>query len=175
MKSILQTIALIVIIFAIALLAEQIAPLKQLTSYLNDHPQPYVNITIGIGIVGFVLLIVAWLIVLVRSSGPMSDAEAQEFARSMGRVQVGTFSGKAVGVTARGEVSFRAIKDALRSGEWRRDAGWWPFLLGLVGLPLAVGGMFGYFFVIGAPTVKLIVGAALAYAAVRFTWAWMRA
>ena len=51
----------------------------------------------------------------------------------------------------------------------------WPFLLGLVGLPFALCGMFGYFFVTGPPTVKLIIGAALAYAAVRFTWAWWRA
>ena len=122
MKGFLQTILLIAAIFALALIAEQIAPLKQLTGYLDAHPQPYVGVAIVMGVAGGALLIAAWIVLLTRSGRRMSDAEAQAYARPSRDNLLSGFRGKAVGVEAEEETSFHAIKEVLRSGAWRRDA-----------------------------------------------------
>jgi len=50
-----------------------------------------------------------------------------------------------------------------------------PIFLGLLAMIFIASGMFGFFFVIGAPFVKLICGSALAYAALRTAWAFWKA
>jgi hypothetical protein len=49
------------------------------------------------------------------------------------------------------------------------------FHIGLAGAFLAVYGMFGYFFVIGPPLVKLACGGALLYALIRSGWSFWQA
>ena len=89
--------------------------------------------------------------------------------------RVGVFRGKAAGREFRMEATFREIKEAIRSGAWLRDLGWWLILVGLVGLTLAVYGMFGFFFVIRPPLVKLICVGALVYGTARTIWAFWKA
>ncbi len=48
-------------------------------------------------------------------------------------------------------------------------------LVALLGAPFAVYGMFGYFIVIGAPTVKLLCAGALVYATARTAWGFWKA
>ena len=71
--------------------------------------------------------------------------------------------------------SFREIKVAFHTGGWLLDPKWRPISFGVIGARLALMGMFGYFFVIGPPTVKVIVGGALTYALVRTAWGFWKA
>jgi hypothetical protein len=52
---------------------------------------------------------------------------------------------------------------------------WGPVFFGLIGLSLAAYGMFGYFFVIGPPLVKLAYAGALIYATFRNGWSFRKA
>jgi len=167
----------VVVIFALAVAVDQITPLKQFTLYLDAHPEPYKSLTIGMSIVGWALLIGAFVLGLWLKGRPMSEAEAQEYMQSgAGRPRVKRiFKGLAAGREFRMEASFREIKEAVRRGAWVYDRGWWPILLGLLATPLIAYGMFGYFFVIGAPLVKLVCGGALAYATVRTGWGFWKA
>jgi hypothetical protein len=177
MKTVLQTLLLVVVIFALAVAVDQITPLKQFTLYLGEHPEPYKSLAIGMSIVGWALLIGAFLFGLWIKGRPMSEAEAQEYMQSgAGRPGVRRiFKGQAAGRQFRGTASFREIKEAVRRGAWVHDSSWWPILVGLLAAPLIAYGMFGYFFVIGAPLVKLFCGGALAYATVRTVWGFWKA
>jgi hypothetical protein len=177
MKTVFQTLLLVVAIIALAVVIDQITPLKQLTLYLDQHPEPYRRITIGMSVLGWVLMGYVFFLVLWMRGRPMSEDEARQFMRtSAGRPMINrAFRGKAVGREARTGASFHDIKEAFISGDWSRDPGWWPIFIGLLALPLVAYGMFGYFIVIGPPTVKVICAAALAYATVRTVWGFWKA
>ncbi len=177
MKSILQTIGLIVGIFILAVAFDQITPLKQLTAYLAEHPEPYRGITIGLAVIGWLLLIVAFGGGIWSQGRPMTDDEAQEFmSTSAGNPRIKRkMWGKGVGREFRGTATFREIKDTIRTGVWLHGSSWWPILIGLVGLPFAAYGMFGFFVVIGPPLVKVICAGALLYATIRTVWGFWKA
>ena len=85
-----------------------------------------------------------------------------------------TSSGRA-GRSGRGETSFHQIKADLVTGAWLREPEARMWVAGLIGLWLLVFGLFGFFFVIGPPAVKVIVAASVLYAFARFSWAFARA
>jgi hypothetical protein len=173
MKTLWQTFLLVVIIFAMALIAEQIAPLKQFSLYLAQHPRPYSTIAIGLAVAGWVILGSAFVLGLAKKGQPMSEEGARQFAKSNNHIQ--HFSGQAVGREFQVEMSLRGLKDGLRSGAGWRNLSWWLVFLGLIGLSLAAYGMFGYFFVIGPPLVKLACAGALIYATFRTAWGFWKA
>jgi hypothetical protein len=177
MKGLLQTIGLVGALFVLAVVLDQFTPLKQLAIYLAGHPDPYRGIAVGMAIVGWALLIGAFVLGIIGQGRPMSEEEAKAFmsTRAGSPRRKGTFRGKAAGREFRMAATFREIKDTVRTGNWRHDPSWWPILIGLVGLPLAAYGMFGYFVVIGQPLVKLLCAGALAYATVRTVWGFWRA
>jgi hypothetical protein len=177
MKTVFQTFLFIIVIFALAVVLEQITALKQLTLYFDQHPEPYKRITIGMSILGWVLMGYTFFLVLWMRGRPMSEDEARQFMRtSASRPMLHrVLRGKAVGREARTGASFHDIKGAFTNGEWRYDPGWWPIFIGLLALPLIAFGMFGYFIVTGPPTVKVICAGALTYAAVRTGWAFWKA
>ena len=176
-RSVFSTLTLVVGIFLFALLVDQIKPLKQLDAYLKEHPQPYSAITLILLLLGCALLASALWIALTNQGRPMSEGEANEFISRGARPgwQVGVFSGKAAGREAKLEASFYDIREAFLSGAWLRDPTWWPICFGTIGPLLAMIGAFGYFFIIGAPAVKVIVGTALVYALVRTAWGFAKA
>ena len=177
MRSFVQTILLILAVLALAVIAEWIPPLKQLTVYLNEHPQPYKGITMGLSIVGWILFAVVIGYGLWTQGRPMHDDEALRFMEQSASSPTvyRRFKGRAKGREFHTEVSFREIKEAWRSGEWRHERDWLPIFLGLLAVTLIAYGMFGFFFVIGPPLVKLLCGGALSYATVRTAWAFWRA
>jgi hypothetical protein len=166
-RNVLNGLALVAGLFLFALVVDRIEPLKQLDAFLRNHAQPYITIALGVLLAGGALLGVAIVSALVGQDGPMSDEEAKEFMGRGSGWQVGVFRGKASGRDARLEASFHDIKEAFRSGAWLRDSGWWPVCFGAIGLILAFLGGFGYFFIVGAPTVKVIVAAVVVYVIVR--------
>ncbi len=177
MKSFLQTVFLIAVIFALALAVDQMTPLKQLTLYLNRHPDPYKTITVGMSIIGWALLICAFALGLWTKGQSMSEEAARQYMQSgAGQPRISRrFYGRAAGREFRMVVTFREINDAFRTGAWLREPHWWPIFIGLVAMPLIASGMFGHFFVVGPPLVKLICGGALVYATLRTVWGFWRA
>jgi hypothetical protein len=177
MKSLLQTIGVVAALFILAVVTDQFMPLKQLTNYFNDHPQPYQGATIALSIIGWSLLIGVFVFSIWIRGRPMSDEQAREFTSTgAGRPRTTRVTrGAAAGREYRFAASFRDIKDAFRTGSWLHDRRLWPILIGLVGVLFAVYGMFGYFVVIGAPLVKLACIGALAYATIRTVWAFWKA
>lgn len=173
MKTLLRTILWVVILFSLALLADQIGPLKQISVYLGQHPRPYTTIAIALAVAGWALLGCSFFLGLWKRGRPMSEEGARQFMQS-GR-EIRRFSGLAVGREFEVETTFREFKEAIRSGSGWRDAGWWIIFIGLIGLPLAMYGMFGYFIVIGAPLVKLICAGTLIYATFRTAWSFWKA
>ena len=178
MMGTLKFIGLIVAIFLFALLVDQITPLKQFDAYLREHSQPWVGLTLGAVVVGLGLLVFVWISWLKRSHRPMSEEEAQEFMRTsasqlnLNRVVLG----RAFGITApEGVATFRQVKDAFRSGAWLRDPYLRVFCVGVIGLLLLVLGGFGYFAIIGPPTVKVICVGVLLYVFGRTAWGFWQA
>jgi type VI protein secretion system component VasK len=173
MKSLRRAFLAVLAIFALAVIAGLIPPLKQLTEYLNGHPQPYQGITIGTAILGWILFAGAIAYSLWTRGKPMSDNDSLSFMEQSASSPTihRRFSGRAKGREFRTEVSFREIKEAWQNGDWRHERVWAPIFLGLSALALKAFGMFGFFFVIGTPFVKLICGGALLYATVRTVWA----
>lgn len=178
MKDFFRFIGLIAAIFLFAVLVDQIGPLKQLDYYLKDHPQPWIALTLGALALGCVLLIFTWISWGTLTGRPMTEAEAKEFmSRSAGSPSLNrVVRGKARGIkTPEGQVSFRQVKGAFRSGAWLSDPMMRVFCLGTVGLLLAVLGGFGFFIVTAPPTVKLICAGALLYAFGRTAWGFWQA
>jgi hypothetical protein len=177
MKTFLQTILLIVAIFILALIAESIPPLKQLTNFLNEHPQPYKGITIGAAIAGWVLMAGVVAYGLWTRGRSMTNDEALRFMENSASSPTihRHFRGRAKGRDFYIEITFKEIKQAWLSGDWQREPKWLMIFIGLLAIALIAFGMFGFFFVIGPPLVKLLCSGALLYAMVRTTLAFWKA
>jgi hypothetical protein len=173
MKTLWQTFRLVAIIFGLALIADQIEPLKQFSLYLDQHPRPYTTIAIVLAVTGWVLLGVTFVLIFWKKSRLMSEEEARQFIESNGPIQ--HFSGQTAGREAKTEWTFREIKESFHSGAVWRNSSEFAVFLGLIGLALAAYGMFGYFIIIGPPLVKLACAGALAYATVLTAWSFWKA
>jgi hypothetical protein len=174
---IVRSLVIVAAVFALAVVVDRITPLKRLDAYFKEYPQPYTAITLGMFALGFALLLYTWVTILIGQGRPMSEDEAKAFLSRRARPgwQVGGLRGKAAGREARMTASFSEVKNAFRTGGWLLDPRWRPVCVGLIGTLLAVTGMFSYLFVVGPPTVKVIVGGALAYALVRMAWGFWKA
>ena len=167
---------MIALILVLAIIAELIPPFRQLTDYFNQTPQPYKAIAIGISVTGWVLMagVIAYMI---RTQGkPVTDDEAPSLMEN-GESYSATYPRRndvGKGREFHKEVTFRQVKEAWQSGQWNQPE-WLPIFLGLVALIFITVGMFGFFFIIGSPLVKLVCSGALAYAAIRTAWAFWHA
>ena len=140
--------------------------------------KPFLGRFWGAVVVGLGLLVFVWISWLKRSHRPMSEEEAQEFMRtSASRLNLNrVVLGRAFGITApEGVATFRQVKDAFRSDAWLRDPYLRVFCVGVIGLLLLVLGGFGYFAIIGPPTVKVICVGVLLYVFGRTAWGFWQA
>lgn len=177
MSRLLYLISFIVAIFVFAVLVDQIAVLKQLDSYLRENPQPWIGLALGAVLLGMGLLLFAWVGWGSQRNRPMTEKEAKEYMKPNPRfIQRSAFRGKAAGVTTpQGAASFQEIKGAALTGRWLQDPQVRVFCAGTAGLLLALLGAFGYFIVVGSPTVKVICAGVLLYAYGRTAWAFWNA
>jgi hypothetical protein len=161
-RSLFRIFLAIVLILVLALIAELIPPFRQLTNYFDQNPQPYKAIAIGISIAGWILMagVIAYMI-WKRGKSSTDDKSS----RMSGLGQRREFYR---------EVTFLQIKEAWQSGQWIQTQ-WLPIFLGLLALIFITIGMFGFFFIIGPPLVKLLGSCALVYAAVRTVQAFWNA
>ena len=171
-KPLLQTFLLIILIFVLAVIAELFTPLRQLTDYFNQNPQPYKAITIGTSIIGWILM-AASIAHGLWTRGKSTRAEDELQLMENGDTSPTTYSsfrGHSKSREFHREVSFKEIKEAWQDGNWHNSK-WLSIFLGALAIIFIAFGMFGFFFVIGPPLVKLVCGGALAYGTVRTIWA----
>jgi hypothetical protein len=142
--------------------------------------------TLTLTVLGFALLIVGGVRLTLARGQPMSRAEIEEQSRylryglqgrtgSSFRKSAYRVFGPAEGSKAEDEISMAAMKEAWRSGAWRRESSWRTVFMIAGGGLLMVGGGFGSFLVAGPPIAKLLCGGALLYATFQVTAAFRRA
>jgi hypothetical protein len=172
MRALIRTLLWIAILFALALARNAIPPLDDFTRALEQNSEPYKTIAIVVSIVGWGILLLAFIVGFVLQSRPMSDPAARAFMQRTTRQRV---RGPAVGREFHIDTTFREVKHAARTGDWLRNPHWYPIFLGLGALPLIAYGMFGFFIVIGPPVVQVLCAAALVYATTRTRWSFWKA
>jgi hypothetical protein len=184
MKGLRQALGLFLTILAVlivALVAEEIQPLKDLEGYLATHPGTvrWLSLsTMGLAVVGGLLLVGTQFVVRVGDEKPLDQAEVEAQnrpARGLSRRGVYRFWGRSVGSGFSDQASFHDLKDAWRQGTWRTTPRWQRFFLMILGGLCLTFGLLAYFVVIGSPGIKLLAMGALLYAAVRLAWAFWRA
>lgn len=133
---------------------------------------------------GGVLLFVAGLVYLGRHGASMGPEEVEEMLRQNREMAAGPaawkrwhyrFGGQSVGRSVDVEMSFRQVKEIVRSPGWWRDPARAALIAPIVGGLLAVFGGFALFMLHGPPWLKVLLGGWLLYALVRGTWAFARA
>ena len=170
-KSLLRTFLLIILIFVLAIIAELFTPLRQLTEYFNQNPQPYKAITIGTSIIGWILMAAGIAHGLWTRGKPTRYEDISQLDMDdISPTTDGSFREQSRVREFHREVTFKEIKEAWHDGKWNNSE-WLPIFLGLLAIIFIAFGMFGFFFVIGPPLVNLVCGGALAYATVRTIWA----
>ena len=140
-------------------------------------------LTIGVAVVGFVLLLWGWIRVGMLLHQPMTHRGVEQLAARTQILGPGKrFSVARLWGKARGEEvpdlswTFRDMKQAWRSGDWARDPDWRRKYIITAGGILAVLGLFASLSVLSdPPSVKALLDGAVLYAAVRLTWAFWRA
>lgn len=132
-------------------------------------------------VIGGLLLVGTHFVVRVGDERPLRNQNVEERPGSRQR-QPGFwgwfaywFRGKTVGNEFVDEASVREIKGAWRQQAWLTNPRWRRMYLMLAGGICMVLGLFGFFFVVGPPLVKLLCGGALLFATARTVWAFWRA
>jgi len=152
-KRALQRAAALAAVLGVIAAGEAIEPLRDLTAHLAAHERRFLIPTASLAVIGFVVFMGA-VIDLVLRGGPSGNA-----------------GGKAAGETVR----LRDLKAALRTGAWRTSRRWRRILLLAAGAVTMSLGLMGTGIVLAPAGVKLLLAAALLYAALRTAHALARA
>lgn len=173
---------MLALVFVAVILGE--LPLVQsFAQFIDQHEFWLTVVTGGISALG-VLLFMGGLLDLIMTHGePMSHEDVEDLSR---RVQLAArpatwrastyrIWGKTAGAEAYDEFSLRAMKEAWRNGMWRRETAWRRRFVTAVGGLMTVAGLFGFFFVLGPPSIKIFTAGALLYALGRTAWSFRRA
>lgn len=167
----------------LAIVLSELPGIKQAGQMIDRHKEPLLGVAIGLTALGFTVFMGSILSLLMVSGEPMTHEEIEgaiSQRRGAGEPAVWRASayrvfGAAAGQQASNETSFAGMKDAWRSGEWRRDPQWRRLFLAASGAGLLFYGLFWLFLVIGPGPVKVLVAGAMLYATAMTTWGFTRA
>lgn len=168
----------------VAMVLGELPPLKALEAWMEPRETPLLVVVGSVAALGFVLLMGGVIHLVLTAGQPMSHAEAEEFARRTRDAAAGPAAarrsaylirGKTLGTRGSIEVSFSEVKEAWRAGAWRWSLRWRQVFVMFTGGLLLTFGLFALFLVAGPAWVKLLVGAAMAYAAVMLVRGFRRA
>ena len=174
LKTLAFDIAFLAGIVALAILCDEIKPLRDLDAYLS-RPGPVqrgiMGAGIGLAVVGGLLMLGAQFLPAPRRSSPPSDAALDGAA-----VPIDSREERArLSRSFEAEASAAQVKEAWRRRSWRYDRTWRIFFAMLLGALLVTLGLFGIFLVIAPLAVKVLMAGGLVYFAVRIGWEfWIR-
>jgi hypothetical protein len=183
-RSVRGYLAGLAFVFLAILLAEIFkGPIARFEAALAPRFQAVNWALIGATAGGF-LLFVGAAIYLGRHGVSMGPEEVEEMLRRNREAAAGTalwkrwnysFRGRSVGRSFGVEISFRQVKELLRSSGWWRDPFQASVVAAIAGGLLVVFGGFALFILHGPPWLKVLLGGWVLYALVRMTWAVARA
>lgn len=175
MSAIFQWVRMLTLVFGLIILGELLPPLRALDRWMAERQLWCLIGAGGMALLGLVLMMGGMLDLLMAQGEPLSPEGAAAPARprwrgASWRATRSRLPRRTSGVEGHEEFSFRALKDACRTGLVWRDSRWLRRLIMCVGALLLMVGGFGIPFVLGAPGIKLLTGGAVLYALTRFAW-----
>ncbi len=167
----------------LAIVLAELPQIQQAGQTIDGYREPLLAATIGLAALGFTVFMGGLLSMLMASGTAMTHEEIegaisqrQGFGRAtIWRVAAHRVFGAAAGQQATSEASFAGVKDAWRTGEWRRDTHWRRFFLVAAGALMLVYGLFGIILVVGPTHIKVLVAGVMAYATAMTVWGFARA
>jgi hypothetical protein len=189
LSNFLGLIGILALVIALRIISDHLPVLHDFHAFTQRHPIPVRGVVIGAAALGFVTFMTSALMLALGTGAggrarEMSHEEVEDMyaqnvrsmqgAAAVARVARYRIRGETYGRTGYDEWSFRAMKDAWRSGAWRSDPIWRRRYLATCGALLMTVGLFGIPSVFGPPWVMLLCGLALLYALVRTSWAFWR-
>lgn len=180
LRMLLEWGAILAVVLLANLIGERWPPLQALERWTERHQGPLLAVTITLAVVGFLLLMGAALHLALAGAPPPAEGEAGQrpaddedkagpapFELEAGR---SWFRGRSVEFRGEDEFSYRAAREAWRSGAWRRDATWRRRYVAVAGGLATVCGAFGIALVLSPAGIKLLLIVTLAYALARGAW-----
>lgn len=130
----------------------------------------------GSAVLGFALMMGGILDLIMAQDRTLSHKGAEDVERSVRlaaqpvawRATSYRVWGRATGREGSDEFTLGAMKQAWRSGAWRRETVWRRRFITATGAALLAIGIFGIAFTLGAPPIKVIVSAAMLFACAMF-------
>ena len=158
------------VLLAIAL--SEVPEVRQAGQTIDRHKEPLLAATIGLTALGFTVFMGGLFSMLMASGTAMTHEEIEgAISQRQGAGQPSTWRfaahrvfGAAAGQQASYEASFAGVKDAWRTGEWRRDAYWRRFFVIGAGAAMLFYGIFGIILILSPTHIKVLVAGVLAYA-----------
>lgn len=125
-------------------------------------------------VLGFALMMGGIMDLILAQDRTLNHEDAEDVERSVRlaarpvawRAASYRVLGRATGQEGSDEFTLGAMKQAWRSGVWRRQTVWRRRFITATGAALLAIGLFGIAFTLGPPPIKAIVGAALLYSCV---------
>jgi len=177
MKAFLQWFVTLMLALFVIIGADSIPALKRIDTLTDLHRGTLVAITLSITILGWLIFMGTVIYFSVKDGRPLTTEEVEETARQTSYPRSFVSAYRLRGKTwGKGFDDSFSIAEAKRAGkDWWKDPRWRRnFVVG--GGALIMGfGLFGLLSVLGPVGVKVLLGAAMLYALVRLTWAFIRA
>jgi hypothetical protein len=182
MQTLLEWLKVLGVILTAILLGE-LPIVKDVVQVIDQQRVWLLPLTIGLAVVGFVMLLWGWVSGGLLLGQPMTHEEVEQLAartQILGpgkRFSKARLWGKTSGVQVPDMAwTFQEMKAAWRAGTWWADPDMRRKYIITAGGTLCILGFFAVLVVVVGPTsVKLILGVTLLYALVRLTWAFWQA
>jgi hypothetical protein len=174
LKQLVSTAAMLVVCLAVIAVGELLPPLRGVDTILATNPplnRVLLAVTIGMTAAGVFLLAFTQFLVRVPDSHRDRGAVAGSAPGETKGWPARFFYGVTASAGFQDEARLWQLKRAFRNGDWWRKPRWRRFTLMMLGAALLFYGLFGLFFIISTPGIKLLVALAVLYATARTVWA----
>jgi hypothetical protein len=170
-----KTLSMAFAAIIIGAVISEIPPFPGWFEMVDESQTAWLLVTGGSAVLGLVLMMGGILDLIMAQDRPLTHEEAEDVERSVRmaaqpvtwRATSYRVFGHATGREGSDEFTFREMKQAWRSGTWRRETVWRRRFITATGAALLTIGLLGIAFTLGPPPIKAIVGTALVYACVR--------
>ena len=180
----IKTLAAALAAIVVGAIIGEIPPLPRWFAAVDAHHTSWLVATGGAAFTGFAVMMLGILALVMARDEPLGHQDAEDVTRSVrmaplepvvSRTTAYRVWGDARGRSGDEEFSFREMKDAWRLGAWRRDPVWRRRFVTAAGALCMAAGLLGVVFTLSPAPVRVIVSAALLYAAFKLTHGFSRA